>query len=143
MKAAGALWILVFLLWLPFEDNQVWMTLALAAAACLWLALRQLPWAAASTLQAGLLGTLGGAAALLFALGLMAFKSGVHGHGFSDFSARQVWGLWSGLPISLSLGLILGLGIKISANDKTPTTTLNNLVDPSQSSGDKRPAKPG
>lgn len=142
MKAAGALWMLVFLLWLPFEDTQVWMTLTLAAAACLWLALRMLPWAAASTLQAGLMGALVGAAALLFTLGLMAFKGGVHGHGFPDFTARQVWSLWSALPFALGFGLSSGFAIKIGGKANTHTRPIN-LVDPSQSTGGKGSAKPG
>jgi len=142
MRTAAFVWMLAFLLWLPFEDTQIWVTAVLAVAGVGWLVFRRHPWDVTSGWGSALEGGLLGAAAPLFTIFLMAFKSGVHGHGFSDFSARQVWGLWSALPISLSLGLILGLGIKISANAKTPTT-LNNLVNPSQSTGDKGSARPG
>ncbi len=45
----------------------------------------------------------------LFAITLMAVKSGLHGHGFADFTARQVLGVLNLIPITFLVGIILGL----------------------------------
>lgn len=121
MRAWGALWMLAFLVWLPFEDTQIWTTVILASAACLWLAGSRVGLgrvAAATTRgapaaqpwwRAAALGAAFGAAIPLIALILMAFKSGAHGHGFADFTSRQLWQLVELLPLTLALGCILGL----------------------------------
>lgn len=117
MRLLGAGWIVAFLMWLPVEDTQIWLAVALAAAACLWVAarVRVSVWWQAALLGAGI-----GAGIPLLALSLMAFKGGLHGHGFADFSARQVWSLVSWLPLSVVtlLGggaLVFGLS-RLSAN---------------------------
>lgn len=106
IRHIGTGWLILFLLWLPFEDTQVWTSVALAIGLCAWLALRVLngrnrwrTWA-----QKVGWGTLFGAAVPLLTLGLMAFKGGIHAHGFADFSARQAWTILSVIPICMAIG---------------------------------------
>lgn len=115
MRTAAFVWMLAFLLWLPFEDTQIWVTAGLAVAGVGWLAFRRRPWEAAngwrSTLEGGLLGT----AAPLLTVFLMAFKSGLHGHGFPDFTAGQVRLVLAALPFSVILALLLTLAARHGA----------------------------
>lgn len=113
LRAAGALWMLAFIIWLPFEDTQTWMSLALAAAGCLWLGIRWLTIRSQLTSRLGNLaaGALLGAAAPLLAITLMALKSGLHAHGFADFTARQLWEVMALIPVSAILGIIISLGV--------------------------------
>jgi len=113
LRGLGALWIFAFILWLPFEDTEIWMSAILALGACIWIALRLsskqlVNWLTALTFGAAL----GGAVPLL-AITLMAFKSGLHGHGFADFTARQVWGMWSALPFSLLAGGLMAVSLHL------------------------------
>lgn len=108
MKLAGALWILVFLVWIPFEDTAIWFTLALAGASCLWLALRLEAFTAAKPITLALRGAVLGASIPLAACALMAFKSGLHGHGFPDFTIRQIWLLVQISPLLILTGIVYG-----------------------------------
>ncbi|MEX1247203.1 MAG: hypothetical protein WEA61_01870 [Anaerolineales bacterium] len=110
MRALGALWVLALLVWLPFEDTQICMPIALAVAGCLWLAART-RLVASAWRQTLALGAIFGAACPLLAIGLMALKSGLHGHGFADFTARQVWMIVELLPLSLLLGVLLAIAL--------------------------------
>lgn len=111
MKIAGALWLVAFLLWLPLEDTHIWLSLTLAAAGSTWLGLRLLPRSQSGG-QAAVLGGLLGAATPLLAITLMAIKGGLHGHGFADFSARQVWAVVALLPIASVFGSLAGIGAR-------------------------------
>ena len=107
---------LALLVWLPFEDTQMWTALALAAGGCLWLALR---WQFAKSHPTNWLhhlaaGALLGAAAPLLAVALMALKSGLHAHGFADFTARQLWEVMNLIPLASILGALAGLAISMS-----------------------------
>src|SRR3972149_245003 len=112
MRTAAFVWMLAFLLWLPFEDTQIWVTAVLAFAGVGWLVFRRHPWDVTSGWGSALEGGLLGAAAPLFTIFLMAFKSGLHGHGFPDFTASQVWLVLAALPFSLILGLLLTLAAR-------------------------------
>ena len=108
LRATGALWITVTLIWLPFEDTAIWMVVVLAALGGLWLWFRffapKKDWVTIVT------GALLGAAIPLFAITMMAVKSGLHGHGFADFTARQVLSVLSLIPITLFVGGAFGAG---------------------------------
>lgn len=111
MRAAGALWMLAFLVWLPFEDTETWMALALGAGGCLWLGTR---WLALRSEIVGLVrnltaGALLGTATPLLAIALMALKSGLHAHGFADFTGRQLWEVISLMPFGIVVGSAAGL----------------------------------
>ncbi len=107
LRAAGALWIIVTLIWLPFEDTAIWMVVVLAAMGCLWLWFRF--FATERIWRATVTGTLLGAAIPLFAITMMAVKGGLHGHGFADFTTRQVLSVLSLLPITLFAGAAFGV----------------------------------
>jgi hypothetical protein len=107
LRVTGALWIILALIWLPFEDIAIWTAVALAAAGCLWLWGRFLSKPDSNRWRNLISGALLGAGAPLFAIFLMAMKSGLHGHGFADFTARQVLGVLNLIPITLLVGLAL------------------------------------
>jgi hypothetical protein len=106
LRGLGAIWIIAFLIWLPFEDTETWMVIALAAGGCAWIGLRWVTRRASSpTWPANLAASaLLGAIVPIFAIVLMAFKGGLHAHGFADFTARQVWEVLSLIPVSAILG---------------------------------------
>lgn len=115
MRIAGALWMLAFLLWLPFEDTQVGITAVLAATGAGWLAFRLQPWHSVSLWQAAFRGGILGAVFPFMAITLMAFKSGLHGHGFPDFTASQAWLALVALPWSVAIGFFLAPAAKYFA----------------------------
>jgi hypothetical protein len=111
IRTAGVLWMLAFLIWLPFEDTATWMALALGATGCAWLWLR---WLFSRTQHVGrrrglAAGALIGAAIPLMVIALMAVKSGLHAHGFGDFTGRQLWSVLSLIPIAAIIGAIVGV----------------------------------
>ena len=113
MRVAGIAWVLVFLAWIPFEDTQPWLALGLAAAGVVWLALKlRVDWQAANWFAAAAWGAALGAAVPLAGVALMAFKGGIHAHGFADFSARQLLGVMALLPICVAGGMGLALRTK-------------------------------
>jgi hypothetical protein len=108
---------LAFIIWLPFEDTQIWSALALGAGAAVWFGAN---WFAAphhrplsrtigrGGLTNAIIGAVCGAMAPLLAIALMAVKSGLHAHGFSDFSARQVLIAAALVPVSSVAGALIG-----------------------------------
>jgi hypothetical protein len=109
LRAIGAGWLLFFLLWLPFEDTHILFAFALALDLCIWIAIRNWDaWFNLDTPLAMLAASMWLAALPLIALALMAFKSGIHGHGFADFSASQVSTTIFAIPICFVLGGVLG-----------------------------------
>lgn len=122
LRMIGASWLLAFLIWLPFEDTHIVFALALALDLCIWLAFRK--WASWIDLDlplALLASSIWLAAVPLIGVAMMAFKSGLHGHGFADFSARQVTTTIFAIPICFVVGGVLGglarvLGRKVSGS---------------------------
>ncbi|MCW5877637.1 MAG: hypothetical protein KIS80_02065 [Anaerolineales bacterium] len=105
MRAWAALWFFAFFVWIPVEDTHIGFVLGLAAAAAGWLALR---WRPMTLLRGALLGL----AMPLFAVGLMAFKGGLHGHAFPDFTVHQILTILYAAPYTLLAGLALGWSIR-------------------------------
>jgi hypothetical protein len=107
--ALGAL----LLVWLPLEDTDEKRALAFAAALNAWLVIRYLnrlsPANRKSLLKHILAGALAGLAITPAALFLMAFKTGMHGHGTPDFTAEQILSVINRTHIWGSAGLLLGL----------------------------------
>jgi hypothetical protein len=102
------------LLWLPIEDQNEILVLLSAAAVNAWLALRYLarrsiPFGK-GLLMPTLLGLLAGLLVTPTALFLMAFKTGIHGHGSPDFTGEQILAVIYGTPIWGVAGLLVGLG---------------------------------
>jgi len=108
LRSLGALWMLAFLFWLPFEDTQLWMSAALAAGGCVWIGLRAAGKFPRTVWRAVGFGALLGAAVPVLTIALMAFKSGLHAHGFADFTARQVWWVLTAFPFSILIGGFAG-----------------------------------
>lgn len=101
---------LLFLLWLPFEDTEIWFAALLALDLCIWLGLRGWPvWIKLESSPLALAASSAWLAAIpTLAIALMAFKSGLHGHGFADFTANQVGTIILAIPICFFFGGVLG-----------------------------------
>lgn len=108
IRLAGAAWLIALLAWLPIEDTTVLPALGFATAGVAWLAWRNLRGWPSSALRATSLGTAAGLASPMGALVLMAFKSGLHGHGFAEYTAAQVLSVIQTTPFWLFGGGILG-----------------------------------
>ena len=107
------------LAWLPFEDTNTTFTIGLAILICAWLAVREVRKGKSYLARDMLIGAFFGIAIVPVVLTLMAVKSGLHAHGFSDFQTIQVKQVITGFPFwtlgGLLFGVIIGIGRKISA----------------------------
>ncbi len=118
LRNTGLLIGLALLIWLPFEDTSTTWVVGFATLLCAWgtanLILRFEPrWRPGSIsflFGYALLGLLGGLSMSLVGLFLMAFKSGVHGHGQPDFVPGQVSFLLERTPLWGLAGLLIGGG---------------------------------
>jgi hypothetical protein len=104
------------LFWLPVEENSLVVVFLISLCACSLGLLAFLERQPSTTgikksLVVLLVGLLAGAAVTLVALALMAVKTGVHGHGISDYSAAQVSLVLRLTPLWMGVGLIAGLCI--------------------------------
>lgn len=113
LRLLGALWVGLLLVWLPFEDTSTRLPAVLGLYLSAWLAVRF--WAFWSTLGDVLMAAwvaAGWAASIpLLTLLLMAFKGGVHGHGFPDFAISQFAQVLSVVPMCALVGAGLGAGV--------------------------------
>ncbi len=109
MRNSGLLLLAAFLFWLPFEDTEVYVPLGLAIWVGLWAleSLHYLRREKGQDLQVIRDGLMVGILIPVTAAGFMVFKTGVHAHGFSEYSARQFIFVFSILPFSLVGGLVL------------------------------------
>ncbi|MEJ2706229.1 MAG: hypothetical protein P8074_01325 [Anaerolineales bacterium] len=111
------------LVWLPFEDSGLaWIiifSLAICALAAVYALIKLRPDHKKTWLYLPLTGIAAGVAITPLALSLMAFKSGVHGHGAADFTPAQVTSILQRTPIWAAGGLLIGLGTSLwqSASD--------------------------
>ncbi|MBN2499809.1 MAG: hypothetical protein JXB38_03515 [Anaerolineales bacterium] len=107
------------LVWLPFEDTNTTFTIGLAMLICAWLAVREVRKGKSYLARDLLIGAVTGIAIVPIALILMAIKSGLHAHGFSDFQIIQVKQVIAGFPFwilgGLLFGVIIGIGRNLSA----------------------------
>lgn len=108
LRWGGFLWLASFLAWLPFEDVGVGATIILAALGAFWIFVKStLGWPVESGyLRFYLFGILIGAATPLAAVFFMIFKSGMHSHGFSDFTFTQIFSALSIIPLGIIGGLV-------------------------------------
>lgn len=92
LRYAAIFLALLFFIGLPREDASMGSVIFYAALWATWLALRvfviQVPSLPAR--QSFLRGTLIAGAVPLFAVCLLLFKSGLHAHGFPEYSAQQL-----------------------------------------------------
>ena len=97
---------ILFLIWTPVEDTDVIYALLLGAGIAAWGALWALPGRSAGWSLA-----IGGLAGLLVSpltIALMSFKSGLHAHGFPDFSPSQAVQVLDQIPYWTAAGLLAG-----------------------------------
>ena len=107
------------LVWIPFEDSHLgWVILfatlmAILAMLQLGYAIHQQPWVERLPLVArwSLAGIGAGLLIVPLALFLMAFKSGIHGHGRPDFSPEQVTAVLQRTPFFVLSATLCGIGI--------------------------------
>ena len=104
--------------WLPIEDLNASLVAIFAIAICslavvrILLTIQILP-GSKRWLFYPLGGTIAGAAVTLVSVLLMAFKSGLHGHGSPDFTPDQVISLLQLTPLWSAAGFLIGLGTGI------------------------------
>lgn len=113
MRLAGLLLGIGILLWIPFEDTTTsWVLVFALAICCLWgvkmYGSQKVLGSMGVSIRGAFFGVLSGLLVSPLAVGLMVFKSGVHGHGFSDFSGAQVQAVMGLLPYFALSGLGLG-----------------------------------
>lgn len=105
------------LVWLPFEDSGLaWIiifSLAICALAAVYALIKLRPDQKKVWLYLPLTGIAAGVTMTPVALSLMAFKSGVHGHGAADFSPAQVTSILQRTPLWAAGGLLIGLGASL------------------------------
>jgi hypothetical protein len=108
---------IAILLWLPFEDNSESQALIFAVALSTLLTTRYLPQnnsnSTVRVFRHLAIGGLAGAAVTPIALLLMVFKTGIHGHGISDYSTEQIVHVVLITPVWIIVGIIAGLGSAI------------------------------
>jgi hypothetical protein len=109
-RILGLGWLAVVLVWLPVEDVGVAAALLLGGTGCLWVTLflgkrRRHVW----------IGGLAGFATPATAALLMLFKTGLHAHGFSDFSGAQLWVAIRLTPYLAAAGLAVGVALDLVA----------------------------
>ncbi len=114
LRLSGLALGIILFIWLPFEDITERWVILFSLALCTWAAARLsfLYQARARyflPLQV-LTGALAGLAISPLALLLMAFKSGIHGHGVPDFTPQQVVDVLRRTPYWGSAGFLFGLG---------------------------------
>lgn len=119
LRAVGIMIGFLCLVWLPFEDTNTTFTIGLAMLICAWLAVREVRKGKSYLARDLLIGAVTGIAIVPIALILMAIKSGLHAHGFSDFQIIQVKQVIAGFPFwilgGLLFGVIIGIGRNLSA----------------------------
>jgi hypothetical protein len=96
------------MIWLPIEDTSTTYVIPLAIGVCAWLAVRAFLRIGLQLHYHILIGALAGLAVAPLAAFLMIFKSGLHAHGFPDFTLEQLWAVLLTSPYWGSAGLILG-----------------------------------
>jgi cell division protein FtsW (lipid II flippase) len=108
----------VLFFWLPIEDLNASLVTAFAIAICSLAVVRillplQIQPGSRRWLLYPLSGMIAGAAVTLVSLLLMAFKSGLHGHGSPDFPPDQVISVLRLTPLWSAAGFLIGLGTGI------------------------------
>ena len=102
------------LIWLPVEDQSELGVLIASGAICTFIAVRFLitprPNDRQLIIRHVLVGSGVGLILAPMAIILMAFKSGIHGHGTPDFSVAQIQSVLSRIPFFILSGFLIGLG---------------------------------
>lgn len=117
LRWIGIVLLVVLLAWMPFEATSQHGAILLATAGSAYLA-----WLfAARRMQAGMwrcwhfiaLGLVTGLVLAPATLGLMALKTGIHGHAVPDYTAGQILAVVGQAPIFTLSGLLVGIGLDL------------------------------
>ncbi|MQC26272.1 MAG: hypothetical protein DWG76_02330 [Chloroflexi bacterium] len=108
LKRWGLFWLLLVMIWLPFEDLDARLALSLSGLLGAWSLARQASLRPFSQGFSLLAGAFYGALAPILAIFLILFKTGLHGHGFLEFSPVQLAAALSWWPWTVSLGVFFG-----------------------------------
>jgi dolichyl-phosphate-mannose--protein O-mannosyl transferase len=105
------------LLWIPFEDSSTrWVRLFSMLICCLgaiYACQKIAPEKQRRWYTYPSVGLLAGVLVTPTTILLMAFKSGLHGHGSPDFTPTQVSSVLSSWPVWTAAGLLAGLAVVI------------------------------
>jgi uncharacterized membrane protein YedE/YeeE len=108
---------IIVLVWVRIEEQSELGVLVISGAICTWAAI----WILAKPIDSdkrlilrhSLVGAGAGLAIALLAILLMAFKSGIHGHGTPDFTVAQMQFVLSRSPFLILSGVLVGLGSRL------------------------------
>ena len=105
------------LLWIPFEDDSTrWVRIFSMGICCLsaiYACTKIAPEKRLRWYTYPSVGLLAGLLVTPVTIILMAFKSGLHGHGNPDFTPTQVSSVLSSWPVWAAAGLLAGLAAAI------------------------------
>jgi hypothetical protein len=109
---------IALILWLPLEDVGIRSVYLLSAGISAWWAARLIAKFSAGqrrfSIRHIMVGAAAGIAVTPLALLLMAFKSGLHGHGSPDFTVGQMQAVVLRTPVWVIAGSLLGWGVAIA-----------------------------
>jgi len=114
---------LVFMFWLPVEDQTADMAFGMSSAVCVWLASwyahrhppRRRPlWGMVA------LGAVAGLAVCPLVAGLLLLKTGLHAHAGLELPAAVLRDVLTRTPIFGLSGLLIGLGVGLWQHKKPP-----------------------
>ena len=103
------------LVWLPVEERSELGVLVISGVICtwsaIWLLIKPIPDDKQLILRHVLVGAGAGLILAPLVILLMAFKSGIHGHGTPDFTVNQIQDVLSRIPYFVLSGFLVGVGI--------------------------------
>jgi hypothetical protein len=114
LRIAAIVIAIFFFLWLPVEDLHERTVVLLAVAVAVWIGARFLlvlsTKGSALVIFHAVIGLLCGLGISPLAIGLMAVKTGLHGHEVPDFTPAQIQNVFWLAPYFGISGLLIGLG---------------------------------
>ena len=115
---------IIFLFWIPFEDNGTEFVILFSIALCTWGAALFLSGGRKpfrkELINYALAGTLAGLLVTPLALFLFAFKTSLHSHPNSDYTFQQFLSVIARTPIWLVGGFFVGLGSGLYLSYRKP-----------------------
>lgn len=121
LRAAAVAWSAAMLGWIALEGNLAldvvlsgWAMALMAAWGVGWLSARRSLSTARGLAVSGAAGLLAGVGTALMTLFLMAFKTGLHGHG-PEYTPEQIDWVWGQVGLWVVVGLLAGLGLGLLA----------------------------
>jgi hypothetical protein len=100
------------LIWIPIEDTTIWWVTLFSVLICTlaggYAAVVFESRGGKSWFVFPFVGTIAGVLVTPLALFLMAFKTGIHGHGAPDFTPSQVEAVLQRFPVWVAIGFLVG-----------------------------------